>query len=323
MGYMNEKGIAAERMTAEGLGDTQPLASNATPAGREANRRVELLFHMPEGMKFSEQTLKVQTELSYSGELTLKNVRYNAAVPEGFTFKSARCDFKGTSVSPSALSKQEVAWNMGDWLSETQIKMEYDFIPLDHRSIRSNTRLNAVLEYDMPNGRTEQTRTITNTVPTRVEEVLFRINLEGALFDVGSSTLKPAALRALEKMGEFLIWQDRLRISVEGFTDSTGTYENNKLLSLKRAGAVKEYLTKNYAIGPERILTAGYGEDFPVADNRTAAGRALNRRVEVIVNSEFVQKINAGESVPVDSLRQRIENNETHDKSKSVRNKRS
>lgn len=72
---------------------------------------------------------------------------------------------------------------------------------------------------------------------------------------------------------------DKSVISVNGFTDSTGSFEHNQQLSERRAASVANYLSGG--ISALRISTQGYGERYPVADNATEAGRSLNRRVEI------------------------------------------
>ena len=70
-----------------------------------------------------------------------------------------------------------------------------------------------------------------------------------------------------------------INISIEGHTDNSGTVAGNQKLSERRAAAVKAYLVSK-GINADRMTTAGYGQTRPVADNKTAAGRAANRRVE-------------------------------------------
>jgi OOP family OmpA-OmpF porin len=72
-----------------------------------------------------------------------------------------------------------------------------------------------------------------------------------------------------------------LRVSVEGHTDSIGSDAYNQRLSERRAKAVRDYMISQ-GIDASRITTRGFGESKPVADNKTAAGRAENRRVEII-----------------------------------------
>jgi outer membrane protein OmpA-like peptidoglycan-associated protein len=103
------------------------------------------------------------------------------------------------------------------------------------------------------------------------------------LFDGGSATLKPGAQRSLDNLAQFLRRNPGRDIAIEGFTDSTGSIEGNRMLSERRAAAVKEALVRQ-GIESMRIDARGYGPAFPVATNTTPTGRQLNRRVEIIIN---------------------------------------
>ena len=103
------------------------------------------------------------------------------------------------------------------------------------------------------------------------------------LFDTGGSELKPGGERALDNLVQFLEKHRDRSIAIEGFTDSTGSKEQNQLLSEKRAWAVKAALVKR-GIASNRIDARGYGPAFPVASNDNAAGRQLNRRVEIVID---------------------------------------
>jgi outer membrane protein OmpA-like peptidoglycan-associated protein len=70
-----------------------------------------------------------------------------------------------------------------------------------------------------------------------------------------------------------------IRLEVSGHTDNQGSADLNRRLSTERAEAVKSYLEAN-GVAPERLEARGFGPDKPVADNRTAAGRSKNRRIE-------------------------------------------
>ena len=70
---------------------------------------------------------------------------------------------------------------------------------------------------------------------------------------------------------------------VEGHTDTTGSVELNMRLSQARADAVREYLIANQTLTPDRISAVGYGADRPLASNATAAGRAINRRIDILI----------------------------------------
>ncbi len=78
-----------------------------------------------------------------------------------------------------------------------------------------------------------------------------------------------------------------LKIEIEGHADSTGSEEHNLRLSERRAESVHAYLSQQ-GIGRTVVGTVGFGEERPVATNGTAAGRQLNRRVEIIVSGESI-----------------------------------
>jgi outer membrane protein OmpA-like peptidoglycan-associated protein len=96
--------------------------------------------------------------------------------------------------------------------------------------------------------------------------------------------LTPEAMAILDKAVGLLDKQEKVVVEVAGHTDSVGTEEYNQKLSERRAIAVKDYL-ESKGITATRLSAVGYGEAQPVASNDTDAGRALNRRVELIVLS--------------------------------------
>jgi outer membrane protein OmpA-like peptidoglycan-associated protein len=111
------------------------------------------------------------------------------------------------------------------------------------------------------------------------------ITLGDVVFDVNQAGLKTGGVSAVGKLGAFLKEYPTRRVMVEGFTDSTGELAYNQALSERRALAVRQVLQTN-GIETARIDFRGYGEDFPVATNETAAGRQMNRRVEIIISDE-------------------------------------
>ncbi len=114
------------------------------------------------------------------------------------------------------------------------------------------------------------------------------ISLGDVLFDTGKSQLKPGGTREIQKLAQFLRENPRRTISIEGFTDSRGSEEYNLSLSERRADAVKNELINN-SIEAQRIVSKGFGESYPVADNDTNAGRQMNRRVEIVISDEGKQ----------------------------------
>jgi OOP family OmpA-OmpF porin len=105
--------------------------------------------------------------------------------------------------------------------------------------------------------------------------------LHGVKFKTGSAVLLPESKELLDKAGRVLRDNPELKVFVDGHTDNTGSAAVNKQLSQKRADAVKQYFVTETGIDPSRLTTRGWGEDHPIADNKTADGRSLNRRVEL------------------------------------------
>jgi OOP family OmpA-OmpF porin len=109
-------------------------------------------------------------------------------------------------------------------------------------------------------------------------------NAKNVQFLTGSSTLTTGAKTELNKLVTILndTYPD-VRIQIDGHTDNVGKPESNQVLSEKRSAAVKSYLVSKKVNG-DRLSTAGYGQDRPIADNTTTEGRAQNRRVEFRVS---------------------------------------
>jgi len=118
------------------------------------------------------------------------------------------------------------------------------------------------------------------------------LRLEDVHFDTGKAMLRPESLPVLDEVGEILVDWPQLRIEIGGHTDSSGSAAFNRDLSQRRAQAVLEYLQSKFpGIAAGQYTTAGYGEDQPLADNKTRAGRAQNRRVEFkVLDRETLRK---------------------------------
>ncbi|MDY0268876.1 OmpA family protein [Trichloromonas sp.] len=111
------------------------------------------------------------------------------------------------------------------------------------------------------------------------------ITLGDVLFDTNKSELRSGARYTIDKLAAFLAEYPTRNVLIEGFTDSTGSVEYNQRLSERRAEAVRNVLAAQ-GIDPRRLMTRGYGVEYPVAGNETAEGRQCNRRVEVIISDE-------------------------------------
>ena len=129
----------------------------------------------------------------------------------------------------------------------------------------------------------EQLRAQLNQVlETREEAGRLIVNMSDVLFDFGQYTLKPGAKEKLAKISGILISHPGLTLEVDGHTDSVGSDAVNLTLSERRADTVRSYLVAQ-GVQQDTISAHGFGKDKPVATNDTAAGRQLNRRVEIVV----------------------------------------
>jgi outer membrane protein OmpA-like peptidoglycan-associated protein len=100
-------------------------------------------------------------------------------------------------------------------------------------------------------------------------------------FDTGKSDIKPESIAIIEQIAALLRTHPELKVSIEGHTDNVGTPQNNKALSLQRAKSVMNAVVQK-GIAAARLTAVGWGQEKPIADNRSEDGRAKNRRVEIV-----------------------------------------
>jgi len=110
------------------------------------------------------------------------------------------------------------------------------------------------------------------------------LTLGDVLFESGKAQLKSAAAGNLNTLVMFLNNYQNRTVLIEGYTDSVGSDDYNQGLSSRRAESVQAYLV-GQGIDRGRLTASGLGESAPVADNESAMGRQLNRRVEVIISN--------------------------------------
>ncbi len=130
----------------------------------------------------------------------------------------------------------------------------------------------------------KQAKELEQVAETKRTENGVIVNMKSEiLFDTGSAVLKDEAIAQIAKVGDIIAKYSDDRVRVEGHTDSTGTAAKNEDLSLRRADAVKRVLMGR-GVKESQITALGEGATKPVADNKTAAGRAANRRVELHID---------------------------------------
>ena len=114
------------------------------------------------------------------------------------------------------------------------------------------------------------------------------LTIGDVLFATGKANLSPNANKSVAKLAEFLKKYPTRNVLIEGHTDSVGSDDFNLALSQQRANSVKAKLVAD-AVDAARITTVGYGKKYPVASNDTKAGKAQNRRVDLIILNEGVK----------------------------------
>lgn len=124
-----------------------------------------------------------------------------------------------------------------------------------------------------------------NGCPEVKQEVVNRVNFaaRNIFFITGSAKLSSKSFKALDEVAKIMADDQNLKLVIEGHTDNVGKADYNKGLSDQRANSVKDYLVKK-GVDESRLSAEGFGLERPVADNKTAAGRAKNRRVEMKLN---------------------------------------
>ena len=122
--------------------------------------------------------------------------------------------------------------------------------------------------------------------PEIAKEVIEKVNMaaKNVFFSTGSYKLLPKSYKSLNDVVSILKADESLMIDIDGYTDSQGSDELNQTLSENRAKSVKDYLVSK-GIDESRLKSTGYGETNPIADNKTAAGRAKNRRTEMTIRN--------------------------------------
>jgi outer membrane protein OmpA-like peptidoglycan-associated protein len=101
------------------------------------------------------------------------------------------------------------------------------------------------------------------------------------LFDFDKSVIKKKYYSKLDEIAVMIKKDPKLKVEVQGHTDSVGSDKYNMGLSMRRANAVRDYLIKKGGIAADRLTAVGFGESKPIAPNTTKEGRAKNRRVEL------------------------------------------
>lgn len=141
--------------------------------------------------------------------------------------------------------------------------------------------MNAQAQADLERQRAAQLEADLAALQATKNDRGMTITLQDVVFDSGRAELQPGAMLTLDRLAEVLRNNPERRVQIEGFTDSQGGDAYNLDLASRRAAAVRSALVSR-GVSIDRIEALAYGEAYPVATNDTAAGRQLNRRVEIV-----------------------------------------
>ncbi|MNQ58828.1 Outer membrane porin F precursor [compost metagenome] len=133
--------------------------------------------------------------------------------------------------------------------------------------------------------RDQQIKQLKDSLNARQTDRGTLVTFGDVLFATDKAELKSNGLMNINKLAQYLQENPDRKVIVEGYTDSTGTASHNQSLSERRADSVRAALVK-MGVNPARIVAQGYGKEYPVADNSSTSGRAMNRRVEVTISND-------------------------------------
>jgi outer membrane protein OmpA-like peptidoglycan-associated protein len=142
-------------------------------------------------------------------------------------------------------------------------------------------------ENDKASLRAKLSQQLNSVLQTRDSARGLIVNMSDVLFDTAQYTLKPGAREKLSKVAGILLAYPGLNIEVDGHTDNVGGDEYNQNLSDQRAESVRAYLVAQGVLTGS-VTAKGFGKTQPVGTNDTAAGRQINRRVELVVSGEAI-----------------------------------
>lgn len=198
----------------------------------------------------------------------IQGVVISLTSPDGKTYYTGESDAKGYA---------EVLVPVGK-------KYELVYLSLGRRNISAQVPVP-----DEANQNIKLTLRYKNNIPKRppapegggdgVDSVPAGFVLNGVTFDTGKATIKEESYPRLDSVLEYMTHKKSARIEISGHTDNVGNAKNNKKLSEKRAQSCKEYLISK-GIEADRIDAVGFGDEVPVASNKTEEGRQRNRRIE-------------------------------------------
>lgn len=262
--YLQSRGVHELQLQSVGMGEAQPLESNADAKGRRLNRRVDIVT-LPD---HDAGQLLVASNVESPREITISDP--GKRQPERDSFSIAESEWNSAIPSPKS-KKSVVAVEPGLLAAKPVIANEQAMsAKASSKTTKPGTQ-----------SRTPATKPIMPIPePGFVPGVTIAGVVEGLSFMQGSAELSVQAKKALAPVLDAMLANTGFRIAVMAHTDDKGESDANKALSMKRAEAVVRYLAGE-GVAKGRMVAEGYGELLPLVQNVTPQDRARNRRVEI------------------------------------------
>ncbi|MFY0730328.1 OmpA family protein [Pseudomonas sp. NFX15] len=229
------------------------------------------------------------------------------STPPNANLEQARTNYAGLQANPqaskvAALETKEAS----DYLDKTDqaYRDKQDAAKVDQLAYLTNQRIEVAkqtialrtAEANLKNAsaqraqarldaRDQQIKQLQNSLNAKQTDRGTLVTFGDVLFATDKAELKSTGLVNINKLAHYLQENPDRKVIVEGYTDSTGTTTHNQSLSERRADSVRAALVK-MGVDPARIVAQGYGKEYPVADNASTSGRAMNRRVEVTISND-------------------------------------
>jgi len=249
---MADQARAAAQLASQAIKDTLKLREEKAAAEAEAKRQAEKAALETRAVTAEGESARIAQQL--------REVLTQRQALASETADLAKLTERLTSEKTSIASERD------------QIAAERDQIAAEREAIRKERDELAGLLKGALSSVAETSETARGVV----------VSLSGILFDVGKATLMPASQISVAKLAGILTVFPQMNLSIEGYTDATGSRDLNMKLSTDRARTVYEFLL-GQGIAAARMRYQGFGPENPVAPNDTEANRARNRRVEVVL----------------------------------------
>ena len=229
------------------------------------------------------------------------------STPPNANLENARTNFSALQANPQATKIAALETkDASEWLDKADkaYRDKEDQKKVDQLAYLTNQRVEVAKdtialresEAKLKNAGDERARALLDARDAQIKQLQDSLNAKqtdrgtlvtfgDVLFATDRADLKSSGLVNINKLAQFLQENPDRKVIVEGYTDSTGTASHNQTLSERRANSVRTALVK-MGVDPARIVAQGYGKEYPVAENGSVSGRAMNRRVEVTISND-------------------------------------